>query len=107
MEDVLAVRNDLRAQNWMTIIQECSASGLSNKAFCKQRGISEKQYYYWLRKLRTQVIELSQPQLVHLNDSAPVQDEMLEIRYHGAELRLPGHVDIEAVTAILRTLQRI
>ena len=107
MEDVLAVRNDLRAENWMTIIQECSASGLSNKAFCKQRGISEKQYYYWLRKLRAQIIGSSQPQLVHLNDSELDRDEMLEIRYHGAELRLPSHVDMEAVTALLRTLQRL
>ena len=45
MADVLAVRNELRLQNWMEIIRECQESGLTNKEFCAQRGISEKTYY--------------------------------------------------------------
>ena len=52
MADVLAVRNEFRLQNWMEIIRECEESGLSNREFCFQRGISEKTYYYWLRKLQ-------------------------------------------------------
>ena len=52
MTDVLAVRNEFRLQNWMEIIRECEESGLSNREFCFQRGISEKTYYYWLRKVR-------------------------------------------------------
>ncbi len=52
MADVLAVRDEYRTQNWAMVIQECSNSGLSNREFCRQRGISEKTYYYWLRKLR-------------------------------------------------------
>ena len=46
MADVLAVRNEFRLQNWMEIIRECEESGLSNREFCFQRGISEKTYYY-------------------------------------------------------------
>ena len=42
MADVLAVRDEYRAQNWAMVIQECSNSGLSNREFCRQRGISEK-----------------------------------------------------------------
>ena len=48
MTDVLAVRNEYRLQSWMEIIRECEESGLSNREFCFQRGISEKTYYYWL-----------------------------------------------------------
>ena len=62
MADVLAVRNEYRAQNWAMVIQECSNSGLSNREFCRQRGISEKTYYYWLRKLRSQMAEVAGPQ---------------------------------------------
>lgn len=52
MEDVLAVRDGYRLQGWAEIVREGQASGLANRRFCTQRGISEKTYYYWLRKLR-------------------------------------------------------
>ena len=70
MGEVLAVRNEYRAQNWVQVIQECRASGLTNRAFCRQRGIPEKKFYYWLRKLRTQALEAAQPQI------APISPEL-------------------------------
>ena len=36
------------------------------------------------------------PRLVQL-DSAPVAEDMLQIQYRGAELKLPASVDMEAV----------
>ena len=57
MADVLAVRDEYRAQTWAMLIQECNNSGLTKRAFCQQRGISEKSFYYWLRKLRSQMAE--------------------------------------------------
>ena len=51
MADVLAVRDEYRAQTWSMLIQECNNSGLTKREFCQQRGISEKSFYYWLRKL--------------------------------------------------------
>ena len=106
MADVLAMRDEYRAQNWAMVIQECSNSGLSNREFCRQRGISEKTYYYWLRKLRTQMAEVAGPQLVQLEPS-PVQEDMLQIQYRGAELKLPAGVDMDAVAALLRSLQSL
>ena len=108
MADVLAVRDEYRAQNWAMLIQECNNSGLSNREFCRQRGISEKTYYYWLRKLRTQMAEVAGPQLVQLEPApALAQDDVLQIQYRGAELKLPTGVDIDAVTALLRSLQSL
>ena len=106
MADVLAVRDEYRAQTWAMLIQECSNSGLTKREFCQQRGISEKSFYYWLRKLRGQMAEAAGPQLVQL-DSAPVAEEMLQIQYRGAELKLPVGVDIEAVAVLLRSLQSL
>ena len=106
MADVLAVRDEYRAQNWAMVIQECSNSGLSHREFCRQRGISEKTYYYWLRKLRSQMAEAAVPQLVQLEPS-PVQEDMLQIQYRGAELKLPAGVDMDAVAALLRSLQSL
>ena len=108
MADVLAMRDEYRTQNWAMVIQECSNSGLSNREFCRQRGISEKTYYYWLRKLRTQMAEVAGPQLVQLEPApALAQDDVLQIQYRGAELKLPTGVDMDAVTALLRSLQSL
>lgn len=106
MADVLAVWDEYRAQAWALLIQECNNSGLTKREFCQQRGISEKSFYYWLRKLRSQMAEATGPQLVQL-DHAPVPDDMLQIQYRGAELKLPVGVDMNAVAALLRSLQSL
>lgn len=106
MADVLAVRDEYRAQSWAMVIQECSASGLSKREFCRQRGISEKTFYYWLRKLRSQMAEAATPQLVKL-DPAEEAVDMLQIQYRGAELKLPTRVDMDAVAALLRSIQSL
>lgn len=108
MANVVAIRNEYRAQAWIALIQECNASGLSNKAFCEQRGLSLQSYYYWLRKLRNQVVETTQPQLIHLDENAPpVSEDMLEIQYRGAEIRIPGNANMDAVAALLRSIQAL
>lgn len=106
MADVLAVRNEYRMETWSALIQECNASGLSNREFCQQRGISEKSYYYWLRKLRNQAADTVGAKLVKLDRTA-IEEDILEIRYHGAELRLPFGVDMEAVAGLLRSIQSL
>ena len=106
MADVLAVRDQYRAQNWAMLIQECNNSGLTKREFCQQRGISEKSFYYWLRKLRSHMTEASGPQLVQL-EAVSNENDMLQIQYRGAELKLPAGVDMDAVTALLRSLQSL
>ena len=106
MADVLAVRDEYRAQTWAMLIQESKTSGLTNKEFCEQRGISEKSFYYWQRKLRSHIIESSEPQLVPL-DQPVISGDTLVIRFRGAELKLPANVDIDAVATLLRAIQAL
>ena len=106
MADVLAVRDAYRAKQWEMVVQECAASGLSNREFCRQRGIPEKSFYYWQRKLRQQIVESAAPQLVPL-ESVTEPEDLLQIQYRGAELKLPAGVDMDAVAALLRSLQSL
>ena len=106
MDKVLAVRNEYREQQWAMVIKECGDSGLTNKEYCRQHGISEKSYYYWLRKLRKQVCEQAAPRIVAIDPVAKT-DELLRIEYKGAELKLPTDVDMNAVAAILHSLQSL
>ena len=106
MADVLAVRDEYRAQQWAMVVQECRSSGLTNREYCRQRGISEKSFYYWLRKFRGQMAEAAGPQIVQL-ESPVISTDMLQIQYRGAELRLPAGVDMNAVSALLRSIQSL
>lgn len=108
MEDVLAIRDEYRLQEWSQIIQAGQNSGLSKREFCGQNGISERQYYYWLKKLRETVAETASPHLVHLEAPVPQSEDILRIQKIGqADLRLPVNTDAEAVAAILRALQQL
>lgn len=106
MSDVLEVRDAYRAETWATLIQECNNSGLTKREFCLQRGISEKSYYYWLRKLRNQATKTAESHLIKL-DPSQTEEDILHIRYHGAELRLPSGVDMDVVVALLRSIQML
>ena len=108
MSEVIQVRSQYRMREWAKIIQEYEASGLSNKEFCEQNGVSIKSYYYWLRKLREAAMHQNQPSLVQLTsttDECNRIDDMIHIQFRSARLDLPGNTDAEAVIAILRSLQ--
>ena len=50
--------------------------------------------------------EAAGPQIVQLEFSV-TSTEILQIQYRGAELKLPADVDIEAVAALLRSIQSL
>ena len=46
--------HEVRISNWKSIIEQCQSrpKGQTTKQWLKDNGVSDKQYYYWLRKLR-------------------------------------------------------
>lgn len=63
--DTKAATTQIRIQQWTEIIQDRSASGLTVDDYCESHGLSRNQYYYWLRKVKSRILE-SVPQLVEL-----------------------------------------
>ena len=53
MEDVLAIRDEYRLQEWSQIIQAGQNSGQSVLAWCKEHGICSQTYYKWQNWLFT------------------------------------------------------
>ena len=51
----------VRLSNWRTIISNCQArpQGQSAKQWLSDNGISDKQYYYWLRRIRKEAYQSS------------------------------------------------
>lgn len=53
-----------------------------------------------------QIAESATPQLVQL-EPVPAMEDTLQIQYRGAELKLPAGVDMDAVAALLRSVQSL
>jgi hypothetical protein len=50
--DVQEVRDQVRIQEWVELIKERNASGMTIRKWCEFKGLSENKYYYWLRRIR-------------------------------------------------------
>lgn len=50
------ITHDVRSSQWLEIITQCQnrPEGITAKQWMADNGISEKSYYYWLRKFRKQ-----------------------------------------------------
>lgn len=48
------ITHEVRLANWKTIVDECNnrPEGMSAKQWLSENNISEKTYYYWLRRIR-------------------------------------------------------
>lgn len=55
--------HELRLSNWKTIIDSCQArpDGQTARQWLTENNVPEKQYYYWLRRLRKQACEELKP----------------------------------------------
>lgn len=108
MGKALALRTEYRLQQWAQIVDDCNKSGMSNREFCAGRGVSEKTYYYWLRRLREAAADTIGPQLVELsfNNSAG-QSGSLSMRYREAELTLTKETPAEVLHTALQVLKKL
>ena len=104
MTDALAVRREYRLREWAKIVERCRESGMSNREFCRENGIPEKTFYYRLRQLREAAVN-QVPRLVELESPAAPKERLLRIQYRGASLELPENIDIDALAALLRSIQ--
>jgi len=78
MDQVTLVKNQMRADNWRHLIQECHQSGQTVVQWCQTNNINTKMYYYWLRKLRTQA--LAEKELPVKAPKQPVAFKQLEVK---------------------------
>ena len=62
------ITHEVRIANWRSIIEQCHArpEGQSAKQWLADNGISEKNYYYWQRKIRQETYALIS------SDAAPI-----------------------------------
>lgn len=115
--DVVKVSQKAKLNQMAALIQECRNSGMSVRDWCKENNFSEPSYYYWLKKIRTHIIETSEVNQVsvisetspfvpvELNSQPPKVDESKIIIIKGdIHIELPDTINEELLINIARSL---
>jgi hypothetical protein len=104
-----------KARYWQRTISEAARSGMSIRAFCRQRRLRESQFYWWQHKLRasrqagtTRPSGNGRPASFALvSDEAGGTDAGIELVLgDGRKLRIRRGVDEETLRAVLAALEQ-
>ena len=105
-----------KARYWRRTISEAARSGMSIRAFCRQRRLRESQFYWWQRKLRAGREAGTAPQssgnarpasFALVSDESGASDVGIELVLgDGRKLRIRRGVDEETLRAVLATLEQ-
>ena len=103
MKTKSAILRQIR-DKWPEIISEQNTSGLSVSAYCRQKGINEKTFYNWRKKLGNP--QESKPEgFIQIKATERVLGKMLSIQTPGGyRLEVESGVDKSYVQSILEIL---
>ena len=104
-----------RLNEWRQLIHERQQSGQSVRAWCRQNGIRENSYYYWLRIIRREALRETEnrngalvrvePEKLAAEAVSPQSSSgEIVIRSHGVEAEFPSGTDIGMLAAFVKAL---
>ena len=116
---VQAMKHAALLQEWSSKIAECRSSGMSVKAWCNEKGIPIKTYYYWEKRFvteATQQLSLPAPtqagMLMRVNPDAMPSGDVdaigsgITIRHGESVITLPAGSSTESVADLVKALNR-
>ena len=107
---------EYRLKKWADIIAEQRKSGLSIKAFCTDRDLSQHAFFYWLRLLREEISKekplvqaVAAPAFVPLSSAEPhiVAADKLSLHYGAFQIDVEMHTSPELLQKTLQILSRV
>ena len=109
------VKRITRMNEWSQLIHERQQSGQSVRAWCRQNGIRENSYYYWLRIIREEalcaaenrigaLVRVESEKLAVETVSPQSSSGGIVIRTHGVEAEFPSSTDIAILAAFVKAL---
>ena len=69
-------------QECLELIQECRASGLSDKEWCDQHHIQRSSFYYHIRRLRDKACQIPESSLPLIHE----KQEVIQIPFSNSEI---------------------
>ena len=83
-------------EHWLKLITQCRSSGLTDRQWCIENGISISTYYYHVRTLRKKASEV--PEAV---DATAQKQEVVQIQLWDKEQHNADHVNTHMPTICL------
>lgn len=125
MDPVKQALHQKNKQKWEQIILDCRRSGLSDRAYMEQNHIPKGAFYYWLRRIREDLVEqhpdlLHQPKTDKENHTAqlvPIQlhkkvdkpyaseRTKLVVEYHGASITVSASTPMDILRSTLEVMK--
>lgn len=104
-----------KARYWQAVIRDAARSGMSTRAFCRQRKLRECQFYWWQRRLKEKRPSVSTPpgtangraSFALVSDEPDGNDAGIELVLAGGRrLRLAKGVDEPTLRSVLAALEQ-
>lgn len=58
--NVKETKRQIQLQEWVTQVRTCKQSGLPVRQWCKENGVAVKSYYYHLKRVREELLDVMQ-----------------------------------------------
>lgn len=79
MNDAKNATKEFRLEQWRKIIQDRMDSGLFVDDYCEQHNLSRNSYYYWLRKIRQDLISKQAVETM-CQENFPAESTIVELK---------------------------
>lgn len=94
---------------WRRVLKEWSSSGLSQRGFCEDRGISLSSFCYWRRRLRVEGEEVSPSPFIPVEVRGGTmlpQPTPFEVRLrNGIRIRVPADFESDSLLRLIGLLE--
>ena len=104
-----------KARYWQAVIRDAARSGMSTRAFCRQRKLKECQFYWWQRRLKEKRLPVSSPRsrgdepasFALISGDSGTSDAGIElVLAGGCRLRIAKGVDEPTLRSVLAALEQ-
>ena len=95
-----------RAKEMRGLLSELDKSGLSVKAFSREREIAVSRLWYWRKRFRDEAAAQASPRLVPVTiRSSSSASSPLIVEVKGRLVRVPGDFDVDALHRLVGALE--
>lgn len=102
-QSLQALSKQERLEQWSGKIAACRGSGMTVRAWCQERGISEKTYYYWQRRLFQELTRAQAQSSGFADITPPKAGDSGHIS--GSEVEIYNGADAATLEAVFRGLR--
>ena len=111
MDTRLATRQ-YRLNKWADIIHDRCESGMNVSEYCHMHDISKNSYYYWLKKLKENVLETSGVTFAEITPYSTATDgdsktKDISVSIGGAVINIPEGTSKELLSMVVEVLNDV